>query len=87
MSVALKKPPPLRGKLEIAEKIPVRPRTGITIPRTAAAPHTGLYQAFLELPVPVVILAVWLAGAALMGSCALALYQLFWVLLGALTGG
>jgi len=32
------------------------------------------YERFLELPVPLVLVVLWLAGAMLMGACALALY-------------
>jgi hypothetical protein len=39
-----------------------------------------LYEAFLELPVPVVLVILWLAGAMLLGLCAAALYS-FWLLL------
>ena len=34
----------------------------------------GTYERFLELPVPLVLVVLWLAGAALLGVCALALY-------------
>ena len=43
------------------------------------------YAGFLELPVRVVLAVLWLTGAVLLGSCALALY-LFWLLLRALAG-
>ena len=32
------------------------------------------YERFMALPVPVVLTIFWLAGLALVGSCALALY-------------
>ena len=38
------------------------------------------YEWFLNLPVPFVLAAIWLAGVALISVCALALY-LFWLLL------
>ncbi len=34
------------------------------------------YERFLELPVAIVLAMMWVAGAALMGSCALTLYLL-----------
>ncbi len=37
----------------------------------------GLYERFMELPVPVVILSLWLAGAAFIGLGTLTLYYLF----------
>jgi hypothetical protein len=40
------------------------------------------YERFLEMPVPVVLAALWLAGAALLGSCALTLYVLVMWLVG-----
>ena len=71
----------------LEEKTPVQtelqPDTGLSAARTAAH-DTGVYQSFLELPVPVVLLTLWLVGAALAGLCALALYPLLWVLLGTL---
>ena len=33
-----------------------------------------IYEWFLELPVAVVLAVMWLVGAMLLGSCALALY-------------
>ena len=38
------------------------------------------YEGFLELPVPLVGAVLWLAGVALIGSCALALLNLLWLL-------
>jgi hypothetical protein len=39
-----------------------------------------VYERFLELPVPVVLAVLWLAGVALIGLCGVALYFL-WLLL------
>ena len=44
-----------------------------------------VYEWFLELPVPVVLAVMWLAGAALVGLCGLVLYY-FWLLLQAVAG-
>ncbi len=44
------------------------------------------YEWFLELPVPIVLAAMWLAGAALMGLCGAALYA-SWLALQAVAGG
>jgi hypothetical protein len=60
-------------------------------PSMASTPkHTPLllrvYEQFLELPVPIVLAVMWLAGAALISLCGLALY-LLWLLLQALAGG
>jgi hypothetical protein len=43
-------------------------------------------QRFLQLPVPIVLAVMWLAGAALIGLCGAALYY-FWLLLQAVAGG
>jgi len=61
----------------------VQAETSLSAIRTAG-PDIGLLQNFLELPVPVVLLTLWLVGAALMGLCALMLYELLWTLLGVL---
>ena len=63
----------------------VQAETSLSAIRTAG-PDTSLSQNFLELPVPVVLLTLWLVGAALMGLCALMLYELLWTLLGVLAG-
>jgi hypothetical protein len=43
------------------------------------------YEWFLELPVGIVLLVLWLTGVGIVGLCALALY-LCWVLLRAVIG-
>lgn len=42
----------------------------------AAALVVPLYERLLGLPVWIVLAAMWVAGVALLGSCALALYVL-----------
>ena len=42
----------------------------------AEGPVVSSYERFLELPVAGVLAVMWLAGAALLGSCALTLYLL-----------
>ena len=44
------------------------------------------YERFLELPVPVVLAVLWMVGAALLGSIALALYSTGWVLVQLVAG-
>jgi hypothetical protein len=44
------------------------------------------YEWFLELPVPIVLAAMWLAGVGLMSGGVLALY-LFWLALEGAAGG
>jgi hypothetical protein len=36
------------------------------------------YEQFLELPTPVVLLALWAVGVALIGLCVVELYALYW---------
>ena len=38
------------------------------------------FEWFLELPVPIVLAALWIAGVALVGLCALAFYAYWWIL-------
>jgi hypothetical protein len=38
------------------------------------------YESFLELPVPVVLVLLWIAGVVLLSLCAAVLY-LYWLLL------
>jgi hypothetical protein len=49
-----------------------------TMPSTTAAPvstRVGLaYEWFLELPVAVVLLVMWMAGTVILGACALLMY-------------
>ena len=45
------------------------------------------YERFYELPVPVVLAVLWLVGAVLLGSCALALYLYASVLVRLVLGG
>jgi hypothetical protein len=45
--------------------------------RTTASVSVGMrlaYEWFLELPVPVVLVVMWVSGVALLGACALLAY-------------
>ncbi len=81
-----------RKENPVLKKTPVHTETGTSTTGTVAsdtriAPHdAGLYEGFLELPVPVVLLSLWLAGAALIGLGILTLYYLFWLFLETLVG-
>ena len=44
------------------------------------------YEGFLELPPVVVVLVMWVAGAVLLGSCALVLYWVGSVVVRSLAG-
>ena len=74
MSVLLEKP-------TLQEKV-VRAETTIATTQPPTR-NVGLYSRFLELPVPVVLLTLWVVGVALMGSCTLTLYHLLGLLLSA----
>jgi hypothetical protein len=54
-----------------------------SIPTSGRIAHA--YKQFLEMPVGVVLVLVWLAGAAFLGSCALMLYAVVSVLLGSIS--
>ena len=45
------------------------------------------YERFLELPVPLVLVALWFAGLAILGSLGLVLYLYGALLVRVLTGG
>jgi hypothetical protein len=48
-----------------------------TEPRTAVPVSTGIglaFEWFLQLPVPVVLLVLWVAGVVFFGACALLTY-------------
>ena len=61
-----------------------------TKPSTTAAPvstRIGLaYEWFLELPVAVVLMVMWMAGTALLGACALLMYAGISALVGMVAG-
>jgi hypothetical protein len=49
-----------------------------TEPRTAAPVSTAIglgFEWFLELPVPIVLLVLWVAGIVFFGACALLTYM------------
>jgi hypothetical protein len=57
------------------KQLTTKPRTE---PRTAAPVSTGIglaFEWFLELPVPVVLLVLWVAGVVFFGACALLTYM------------
>ena len=77
MSVVLEKPTRKRKA--------VQAETDIATTQTPTR-DASLLSRFLELPVPVVLLTLWVVGAALMDSCALTLYHLLGLLLSAAGG-
>jgi len=54
-------------------------------PKKHEPPLTRVYERFLELPVPVVLALMWLAGAALLSMCGLGLYLSWLVVVQAVT--
>jgi hypothetical protein len=76
--------------LLLKEDIPLqeeeaRPETGDDATGTTAATREPeFFKRFLELPVPVVLLTLWLVGVVLIGFCAMALYDLTLLLVEAL---
>jgi hypothetical protein len=58
--------------------------------RTTATVSVGIrlaYERFLELPVAVVLLVIWVVGVALLGACALLAYATISALVGVVAGG
>jgi hypothetical protein len=58
--------------------------------RTTASVSEGIglaYEWFLELPVLVVLLVLWVGGVALLGACALLAYAALSTLVGIVAGG
>ena len=74
--------PPFTKAQKVIERAPTRARTKDTPAakrRTTATVSVGIelvYEWFLELPVPVVLLVMWVVGAALLGAGALLAYTL-----------
>jgi hypothetical protein len=59
---------------QLTTKLRTGPRTE---PRTATPVSRGIglaFERFLELPVPVVLLVLWVAGVVFFGACALLTY-------------
>jgi hypothetical protein len=60
------------------KQLTTKPRTEPrTEPRTATPVSRGIglaFERFLELPVPVVLLVLWVAGVVFFGACALLTY-------------
>ena len=54
---------------------------------TISGPIAQAYERFLGMPALVVLAVMWVAGAALLGSCALALYTVGSLLVPMIAGG
>ena len=56
-------------------------RSRASKPRTSAGSIAEAYGRFLELPVPVVLVVLWLIGAVLLGTVLMAAYSaMMWLL-------
>jgi hypothetical protein len=82
-----------RGRAhEVIERAPTKGRTKGTPTekrRTTASVSEGMglaYERFLELPVPVVLVVLWVGGVALLGACALSAYAIISTLVGIVAG-
>jgi hypothetical protein len=77
---------------KIIDRAPTKGRTKGTLTakrRTTASVSEGIglaYEWFLELPVPVVLLVLWVGGVALLGACALLAYAAISTLVGIVAG-
>ncbi len=71
---------------KVIDRAPTKGRTKVTPTakrRTTASVSVGIglaYERFLELPVPVVLLVLWVGGVALLGACALLAYTVIFAL-------
>jgi hypothetical protein len=66
-------------------KSPTTKRPTTKLRTTAATVSTGIglaFEWFLELPVAVVLLVLWVGGVALLGACGLVAYALISALVG-----
>lgn len=77
MSVSTKSPAAAGNVTEATAPIQIEATSPVQ-PRTSSAPlPVGIataFERFLEMPVAFVLGVMWVAGVALMGSCALVLY-------------
>ena len=77
---------------KVIDRAPTKGRTEGTPTakrRTTASVSEGIglaYEWFLELPVPVVLLVLWVGGVALLGACALLAYAVISTLMGIVAG-
>ena len=59
---------------KLSAATPVRPRSSSSAAHPWSVGIGSAFERFLQMPVAFVLVVLWLAGAALMGSCALLLY-------------
>ena len=70
---------PVLEKTRVAEETSLGSTEAVVSDTRSASRITSLYERYLGMPVPVVLLSLWLAGAALLGLGILTLYHLFWL--------
>jgi hypothetical protein len=77
---------------KVIDRAPTKGRTKGTLTakrRTTASVSEGIglaYEWFLELPVPVVLLVLWVGGVTLLGACALLAHAALSALVGIVAG-
>ena len=84
--------PPTNKSQKVVD--PTRTKVGTRVTpttnrRTIASVSAGIrlaYEQFLELPVAVVLLVMWVVGVALLGACALLAYAAISALAGVVAG-
>ena len=66
--------PPAEGGGRVSVATPVRLRTSSSAAPSLSAGMGRAYERFLKMPIAFVVVALWLAGAALVCSCVLVVY-------------
>ncbi len=85
--------PPITKARKDIDHAPKKTRTKDTLTtkrKTTTIESAGIglaYEWFLELPVPMVLLVMWIVGVALLGACALLAYAGISALVGMVAGG
>jgi len=85
--------PPTTQSQKVIDHAPKKTRpkdTPTTKRRTTTIESAGIglaYEWFLELPVPMVFLVMWIVGVVLLGACALLAYAGISALVGMVAGG
>ena len=85
-------PPITKAQKKAIDRAPTQARTKdtpTTKRRATATVSVGIglaYERFLQLPVPVTLLVMWVVGVALLGACALLAYAVISALAGMVAG-
>jgi hypothetical protein len=86
--------PTTKAQKKIIERAPTKEKTkdtpttkgGTTAASVVSEGMRLAYERFLEMPVPVVLVVMWVSGIALLGACALLAYAVKSVLVGMVAG-